>query len=105
MSTTESNRPTQPDRSPTGEFHGQPQALIDRVVNLLDPKGNILLGTTLEEAEDAVRRGDPEAIRQIGGQFAICQQAGKTVRMARSIARPMRYFLAKRAEGPALIVA
>ncbi len=46
-----------------------------------------------------------QAIRQIGGQFAICQQSGKTIRMARSIGRPMRYFLAKRAEGPALIVA
>jgi asparagine synthase (glutamine-hydrolysing) len=30
---------------------------------------------------------------------------GKNVRMARSLDRPMRYFLAKRAEGPALIVA
>ena len=44
-------------------------------------------------------------MRQIGGQFAICEQAGKTIRMARSIGRPMRYFLAKRAEGPALIIA
>src|SRR5205807_4133859 len=32
-------------------------------------------------------------------------RSGKTVKMARSLDRPMRYFLAKRAEGPALIVA
>ncbi|TWU04305.1 asparagine synthase-related protein [Stieleria varia] len=90
---------------PPASFQGQQPALIDRVVNLLDPAGNILLDTTQERAEQAVRDGDVAAIRQIGGQFAICQQSGKTVRMARSIGRPMRYFLAKRAEGPALIVA
>ena len=78
-------------------FQGQPQRLIDRVVNLLDPAGNILLGTSLDAACASVRRGDVEAVRQIGGQFAICEQAGKTIRMARSIGRPMRYFLAKRA--------
>lgn len=96
------------DNSPSkrpAAFSGQPAALVDRVVNLLDPAGNILLGTTFEQASAAVRSGDAEAVRQIGGQFAICEQAGKTIRMARSIARPMRYFLAKRAEGPALIIA
>ncbi|NND97109.1 MAG: asparagine synthetase B family protein, partial [Pirellulaceae bacterium] len=60
---------------------------------------------TWQQACDAMRSGDAEAVRQIGGQFAICQQVGKTIRMARSIGRPMRYFLAKRAEGPALIIA
>ena len=32
-------------------------------------------------------------------------QSGQTVRLARSMDRPMRYFLAKRSDGPALIVA
>lgn len=93
-----------PDPRPDA-FQGQAAKLIDHVVNLLDPTGNILLGSTQEQASAAVRRGDLAAIRQIGGQFAICEQAGKTIRMARSIGRPMRYFLAKRAAGPALIVA
>lgn len=87
------------------EFDGQALELVDRVVNLLDPAGNILLGTTIEEASSAVRKGDIASVRQIRGQFAICEQSGKTIRMARSIGRPMRYFLAKRAEGPALIIA
>ena len=86
-------------------FQGQPAALIDRVVNLLDPQGNVLLGTTYPQACQAVREGDAERVRSIVGQFAICEQSGKTIRMARSIGRPMRYFLAKRAEGPALIIA
>ncbi len=96
-----------PDRgnSIANGFQGQPPALIDRVVNLMDPDANILLGTTYEQACDAVSRGDHEAVGKIRGQFAICQQVGKTIRMARSIGRPMRYFLAKRTEGPALIIA
>ena len=86
-------------------FEGQPAALVDRVVNLMDPAGDVLLGISREKAGQAVRQGDAEAVRRIGGQFAICEQSGKTIRMARSIGRPMRYFLAKRAEGPALIIA
>ncbi len=110
MPTTETKQkslsdPQSNDALQPSSFAGQAARLIDRVVNLLDPAGDILLGTTPEQAHSAVRRGDLAAIRQIGGQFAICEQAGKTIRMARSIGRPMRYFLAKRAAGPALIVA
>jgi asparagine synthase (glutamine-hydrolysing) len=79
--------------------------VIERIVNLLDPSGDILLGTSREAAEAAVRSGDAEAVGKIRGQFAILQAEGKTVHMARSIGRPMRYFLAKRAAGPCLIVA
>ena len=104
MSKSVTNQPTH-DCRPPHSFDGQAAALIDRVVNLMDPNGNILLGTSFEEAQEAVRRGDAAAVGQIGGQFAICAQSGKTIRMARSIGRPMRYFLAKRAEGPALIIA
>src|SRR5262249_34028157 len=39
----------------------------------------------------------------IHGSFALVARDGETVRMARSLDRPLRYFLAKRAEGPALI--
>lgn len=78
---------------------------VERMVNLLDPAANLLLSGTFEEAEAAVATGDESAIRAIDGQFAIVAKVGKFVRMARSIGRPMRYFLAKRAEGPCLIVA
>jgi len=46
-----------------------------------------------------------EAVRNIQGSFALLARSGKTVKMARSLDRPMRYFLAKRSEGPALVVA
>ena len=80
-------------------------AYVERVVNLLDPKLNLFFNTSPEEAAAAVRSGDPARVRAIDGQFALLEKDGITVRMARSIGRPMRYFLAKRVEGPCLIVA
>jgi asparagine synthase (glutamine-hydrolysing) len=78
---------------------------VERLVNLLDPTADVLLNMTSEEAYAAVASGDPAAIRQIDGQFAIVAKQGNQVRMARSIGRPMRYFLAKQAAGPCLAVA
>lgn len=78
---------------------------IERVVNLLDPSLNQIHNLSLEEAERRVLSGNAEAVRAIDGSFAVIARDGKIVRMARSMDRPMRYFLAKRAEGPALIVA
>lgn len=78
---------------------------VERVVDLLDPSLNRLHNLSLDEARARVLSGDPDAVRTIDGSFAILARKGKTVRMARSLDRPMRYFLAKRHEGPALIVA
>jgi asparagine synthase (glutamine-hydrolysing) len=60
---------------------------------------------TVEEARAAVDSGDPSAVRRIDGSFALVARTGKQVRMARSIDRPLRYFIAKRHEGPSLVVA
>lgn len=78
---------------------------VERVVDLLDPALNRLQPGTLEDARERVRSGDPEAVRGIHGSFALWAREGRKVRMARSLDRPMRYFLAKRHEGPALILA
>lgn len=80
-------------------------AYVERVVDLLDPTGNVLLNMTVEEATARVASGDPARIREIDGQFALWSKNGPIVRLARSIGRPMRYFLAKRSEGPCLIIA
>lgn len=80
-------------------------AYIERLVDLMDPAGNVLLNMTLEQANQAVASGDPDAVRAIDGHFAILQKQGNIVRMARSLGRPMRYFLAKQVDGPCLIVA
>jgi asparagine synthase (glutamine-hydrolysing) len=78
---------------------------LERVVDLTDPAANRILNMTVEEARERVLRGPAEAVRQIEGSFALVAKDGKVVRMARSLDRPMRYFLAKRHEGPALVVA
>ena len=78
---------------------------IDRLVNLLDPTGNVLFNLSPEEASAIVGSGDAERIRRIDGQFAVVSKRGHIVRMARSIGRPLRYFLAKMVDGPCLIVA
>jgi asparagine synthase (glutamine-hydrolysing) len=78
---------------------------VSRVVDLLDPSLNTFTNVDLDEARRRVLGADPDAVRGIDGSFAIVASEGITVRMARSMDRPVRYFLAKRHEGPALYVA
>ena len=78
---------------------------LERIVDLTEPSANRLYNMTVDEARARLLQGPPEAVREIEGSFALVATAGKTVRLARSLDRPMRYFLAKRKEGPALIVA
>ena len=80
-------------------------AYVSRVVDLLDPSLNTFTNITIDEARARVLSGDPEAVRAIDGSFALVASEGITVRLARSMDRPLRYFLAKRHEGPALYVA
>ncbi len=79
-------------------------ATIERVIDLIDPSDNILLNMSYEEAHRRVLSGDARQVAEIDGQFSIVARQGKTVHLARSLGRPTRYFLAKRAEGPCLIV-
>src|SRR5689334_12548366 len=74
---------------------------VERVVDLLPPDANAILNLSVEEARERVLHGSPESVRAIDGSFALMAREGKKVRLARSMDRPMRYFLAKRAEGPA----
>ena len=74
-------------------------------VNLLDYSNNIIFNMTPGEVTAAVISGDASRVRAIDGQFAIVEKVSQRVFMARSIGRPMRYFLAKQTSGPLLIVA
>ncbi len=82
-----------------------PHQYVSQVVDLLDPGLNHLHNMTEVEARQRVLGAQPDAVRAIDGSFALVVVDGITVRMARSLDRPMRYFLAKRHEGPALYVA
>ena len=80
-------------------------APIERLVDLLDPAADIILNMTRDEALARVGSGDPAQVRGIDGHFALVHRAGKQIRMARSLGRPLRYFIAKKAAGPVLVVA
>jgi asparagine synthase (glutamine-hydrolysing) len=78
---------------------------VSQVVDLTNPEKNVIYNMTHEEAVNIVRSGDAEAVRTIDGQFSLVSIEGKTIRMARSIGRPIRYFIAKRPAGPELVIA
>ncbi len=78
---------------------------VERVVDLTDPGENRLYGMTVEDAREVLMRRPAEAMLGVEGSFALVARVGKAVRMARSLDRPLRYFLAKRREGPMLVVA
>src|ERR1700677_114434 len=81
------------------------QQYVERVVDLTEPEANQIYRLSVEEAREIVLNGSAEAVGRITGSFALVARAGKTVKMARSLDRPLRYFLAKRQAGPVLIVA
>src|SRR2546422_2593911 len=78
---------------------------IEKLVDLTEASANHIYNMSIEAARERVLSGTAGAVREIDGSFALVARSGKTVRLARSLDRPMRYFLAKRSEGPALIVA
>lgn len=75
---------------------------IERVVDLTDTTKNVIYNMGLEQARECVNEGRAE---QIEGSFALVAVEGKTVRLARTIGRPMRYFIAKLEDGPCLVMA
>src|SRR5688500_39467 len=77
---------------------------VEDVIDLIDPSLNRIHNMTADQARARILSGTPGEVRAIDGSFALLARNGKTVRLARSMDRPMRYFLAKRHEGPALVV-
>jgi len=78
---------------------------VNNVTDLTNPGKNVIYNMTHKEAVELVRSGDAEKVRKIDGQFSLVSVDGKTIRMARSIGRPIRYFIAKRPAGPELVIA
>jgi asparagine synthase (glutamine-hydrolysing) len=76
---------------------------LSRVIDLTEPAGNRIYNMSVDEARALLARGGD--IATIDGEFALVGQNGKTVRLARTIGRPLRYFIAKYHDGPILIVA
>ena len=77
---------------------------ISRIMDLMDSSKNIIFGMTADAAREIIRRGDVSEIATIDGHFALAARDGITVRMCRTVERIMRYFLAKRHDGQALMI-
>jgi asparagine synthase (glutamine-hydrolysing) len=78
---------------------------LSRVIDLTDPGGNRIYNMTVEEARAVVAGGDADAVTRIDGEFALVGRRGRSVSLARTIGRLLRYFIAKWHDGPILIVA
>jgi len=77
---------------------------VARVLNLIDDSQQRLWSLTPDEARLRLLEG-PESVLGIDGSFALAARRGLDVVMARSLDRPMRYFLAKESAGPMLVIA
>jgi asparagine synthase (glutamine-hydrolysing) len=78
---------------------------IARVVNLIPDADQGILNLPVEEARALLLADDPAAVLGIQGSFALVARDGVRVLLARSLDRPLRYFLAKQTDGPLLVVA
>ena len=78
---------------------------VARVVNLILDSSQRFWSVDLVAARQALLAADPAGVLSIDGSFALVAQEGERVVLARSLERPLRYFLAKAADGPVLIVA
>src|SRR4051812_15710599 len=86
-------------------FRMEQHTPISRVINLIPEDSQRLWGRTASEGRDALLSEDAEGVLGIDGSFALLAQEGERIMLARSLDRPMRYFLAKSTDGPVLIVA
>ena len=78
---------------------------ISRVINLVAKDSQGFWTVDESEARRRLLASDTGEVLGIDGSFAIVAQDGERVLLARSLDRPLRYFLAKATDGPVLIVA
>ncbi len=78
---------------------------LARITDRTDPAAQHLIGISVDEARQRLLSHDPSAVLGIEGSFALMARDGERVVLARSLDRPLRYFLAKEVSGPMLAVA
>lgn len=82
-----------------------PQQHLSRVINLVSSDSQRFWTIDESEARRRLLASDLDGVLAIDGSFALVGQDGERVLLARSLDRPLRYFLAKAVDGPTLIVA
>jgi asparagine synthase (glutamine-hydrolysing) len=78
---------------------------IERLVDLAGVRSSALTNADDTGVRLALTSGDFTALTGSDGHFAGTSRNGQTVRMARTIGLPLRYFVAKMFHGPFLVVA
>jgi asparagine synthase (glutamine-hydrolysing) len=78
---------------------------IARILNLVADEDQQILNLSVDDARALLLSESPADVLQIEGSFALLARDGQRVRLARSLDRPLRYFLAKEKDGPMLVVA
>jgi asparagine synthase (glutamine-hydrolysing) len=78
---------------------------VDRLVDLVDTRSAGLAGASEAQIADWLAACDLPALSATDGHFAAIGRDGRTVRLARTIGIPLRYFVAKMYHGPFLVVA
>lgn len=78
---------------------------VERLVDVVGPRASGLTGASVLEVAAAVRSVSADRLSVTDGHFAAAERDGQTVRLARTIGLPLRYFVAKMFHGPFLVVA
>src|SRR5688572_1561832 len=78
---------------------------VERLVDLVGPRAAGLTGADIGEVVGALHAGDAARLEATDGHFAAVARNGQTVRLARTIGLPLRYFVAKMFHGPFLVAA
>jgi asparagine synthase (glutamine-hydrolysing) len=78
---------------------------LSRVIDLIPAGSQRLWSGDVADARLRLLAADVSPVLEIQGSFALVAQEGERVVLARSLDRPLRYFLAKAVDGPVLIVA
>ena len=81
---------------------------IARVLNLVSDEDQQILNLSVADARRLLLSHDPREVLRIQGSFALLARDAcnrQRVCLARSLDRPLRYFLAKETDGPMLVVA
>ena len=77
---------------------------VHRHVDLVGPRAVAGTGASLDALAAAVRARDIATLARTDGHFALAAREGNTVRLARTIGLPLRFFVAKMFHGPFLVV-
>jgi asparagine synthase (glutamine-hydrolysing) len=77
---------------------------VERLIDLVGFQASADAVPARDAVLGGLRAGDTAPLSATGGQFAGTVRDGQTVRLARTIGIPLRYFVAKMYHGPFLVV-